>query len=89
MPGIRTVFIHNITSPKFRAPVFSKSNRAARWVAHIGYNTFDGVPTDFKSSSIALPMAISSSTMDIRFFFKGAPCGCNAAYRCILKKIVW
>jgi DNA helicase IV len=37
MPGIRTVFIHNITSPKFRASVFSKSNRAARWVAHIGY----------------------------------------------------
>jgi hypothetical protein len=37
MPGIRTVFIHNITSPKFRAPVFRKSNRAARWGAHIGY----------------------------------------------------
>jgi WD40 repeat protein len=41
MPGIRTVFIHNITSPKFRAPVFSKSNRAARWVAHIGYYDSD------------------------------------------------
>jgi hypothetical protein len=38
MPGIRTVFIHNITSPKFRAPVFRKSNRAARWGAHIGYD---------------------------------------------------
>jgi len=37
MPRIRTVIIHDITSPKFKAPVFSKSNRAARWGGRIGY----------------------------------------------------
>ncbi len=38
MPGIRTVIIHNITSPKLRASVFSKKTRAARWGARIGYD---------------------------------------------------
>ncbi len=37
MPSIRTVIIHNITSPKFRASVFSKQTRAARWGARIAY----------------------------------------------------
>jgi Thioredoxin len=35
--SIRTVIIHNFTSPKFKAPVFTNSKRAARWRARIGY----------------------------------------------------
>jgi integrase len=37
MPDLRTVLIHRITSNKIRTPVFSKHDRAARWVARIGY----------------------------------------------------
>jgi hypothetical protein len=37
MPSIRTVIIHDITSPKFKASVFRISTRAARWGARIGY----------------------------------------------------
>jgi hypothetical protein len=35
--GIRTIIIHNITSPKSKATVFSISNLAARWGVRIGY----------------------------------------------------
>ena len=49
MPSIRTVIIHNITSPKFKAPVSSILYRAARWGARSGYeasavdHTFSGL----------------------------------------------
>jgi hypothetical protein len=39
MPDLTTVLTHRSTSPKFKAPVFSKSDRAARWAARIGYKT--------------------------------------------------
>jgi len=47
MPGIRTVIIHNITSPKFKAPVSSKSNHAARWGARIGYHVIGVIKLKF------------------------------------------
>jgi hypothetical protein len=36
--GIRTIIIHNITSPKSKATVFSISNLPARWGTRIGYD---------------------------------------------------
>jgi hypothetical protein len=40
--GIRTIIIHNITSPKSKATVFSISNLPARWGTRIGYHdTFE------------------------------------------------
>jgi hypothetical protein len=41
--SIRTVIIHNFTSPKFKAPVFINSKRAARWGARIGYDRCAGL----------------------------------------------
>jgi hypothetical protein len=35
--GIRTIIIHNITSPKSKAKVFSISNLSARWGTGIRY----------------------------------------------------
>jgi DNA-binding Lrp family transcriptional regulator len=40
--GIRTIIIHNITSPKFKATVFSISNLPARWGTRIGYDNVAG-----------------------------------------------
>jgi predicted lactoylglutathione lyase len=53
MPAIRTVIIHNITSPKFRVAVSSKYTRAARWGARIAYPDPDTVHFGFVAKSHA------------------------------------
>jgi len=63
MHSIRAVIIHNITSPKLRAPVSSKKGRAARWEARIGYHrlaTHDFLPIEYLAHDYAVePSAIA------------------------------
>jgi hypothetical protein len=60
--GIRTIIIHNITSPKFKATVFSISNLPARWGTRIGYlkTAAEQVVDDARDHDGSIELAINA-----------------------------